>query len=67
VSLAHAEQLLHLCCGTDKLSDTELSLWRIVKRDADQPFSVENVTWVKRRGEAQVTTNAPTVEVVTAV
>ena len=54
VSLAHVEHLLHSCCGTDKMSDAELSEWRIVKKDADQPFSAENVTWVKRRGEAEV-------------
>jgi hypothetical protein len=69
VSLAHVEHLLHSCCGTDTLSDTELSEWRIVKRDARQPFSAENAIWVKRGGKAQVAQHsglAPPVDVAAA-
>ena len=46
MTLEDAERLLQARCG-EKPSDAELTLWRLVKKDADSPFSRENATWVK--------------------
>ena len=46
MTLEDAERLLQACCGK-KPSDAELTQWRLVKKDADSPFSRENATWVK--------------------
>jgi hypothetical protein len=62
VTLAHVERLL-LLCGASTVSDAEVAQWRLVKKHADQPFSADNVTWVKRGGEAQAPHPAPSVEV----
>ena len=65
VTHAHVEQLLRACCGADVVSDAELANWRIVKKEADQPFAAGNVTWVKREGKARVAQeHRPTSEVV---
>jgi hypothetical protein len=47
LTLEDVERLLQACCG-EKPTDAELSQWRLVKKDADKPFSLDNVTWVKR-------------------
>ncbi len=45
--LEDVERLLQACSGM-KPTDAELSHWRLVKKDADKPFSLENATWIKR-------------------
>lgn len=47
LTLEDVERLLHACCA-EKPTDAELSQWRLVKKDADKPFSIENATWIKR-------------------
>ena len=46
-TVADIEELLQVCCATQP-SEAELLLWRLVKKDADKPFSVSNATWIKR-------------------
>jgi hypothetical protein len=53
MTVADIERLLQLCCA-DPTSEAELSLWRLVKKDAEQPFSANNAMWIKRGGEAQL-------------
>ena len=47
MTVADIERLLQACCATQP-SEAELLLWRLVKKDAEQPFSASNATWVKR-------------------
>jgi len=57
MTLEDAERLLQACCGK-KPSDAELTQWRLVKKDADSPFSRENATWVKQGVETEVKTSS---------
>ena len=51
VTLDYVERLLRVCSNADKLTDEEVAAkWRLVKKDASQPFSRDNMTWVKREG-----------------
>ena len=51
-TLADVERLLRVCCG-DPPTEAELSLWRLVKKEKEKPFTVDNAAWVKRGGEAR--------------
>ena len=57
MTLDDAERLLQACCGK-KPSDAELTLWRLVKKDVEKPFSSENATWVKHGVETEVKTSS---------
>jgi hypothetical protein len=65
ITMEDAERLLRACCSCLP-TDAELSKWRLVRVDAEKPFTADNATWVKRGGEGQpraaVNASAPLVE-----
>ena len=54
MTLADVEELLRTCCPNPP-NEAELVHWRLVKKDAEMPFSTTNATWAKRGSKAEPT------------